>query len=902
MKILAHATYVGTTGYNSHCQKFFRKLSQYHDLKIRNFTIGKNWQGWEKINENPHGDDVSELDKKLIGLQSLWNPLNQLEDHEVYGFKKYHFIHDINIVLAEVNHYYFYHDYSGPKIAYTVWENTLYPEHFFNKLKEYDQIWVPSKWQAQITINQGIPSDKVKVVPEGVDINVFYPEDLPKNEKFTFVLFGRWDARKSTREIIQSFKNIFGNNDKVQLLISVDNPYSVDGLKTTEERLKRYNLESDNIKILHFPSREEYIKILKTAHVFLSCARSEGWNLPLIEAMACGIPSIYSNCSGQLEFAEGKGIPIDIIKEASPKEIKNSYCEMTDIAVGNWYEPNFKDLEKKMIQAFNHYDLYKNKALKHSIEIRSEFTWENAVKKANLILMDFKSKNSSEENIKKIINESSSLGDFIAWTPIVAEYVKQKNIEVNYYTPYKNLLQDSYPQINFCDYSEKLNIKDDNTISLGCFSDIPWQEMNLQEIAANILGIEYKEIRPQINNKFKKQNNFSKKYVCIATQSTAQCKYWNNPNGWQQVVDYLKSLDYEVVCIDRHENFGISSHMNSIPKNCINKTGDLPLENRINDLMHCEFFIGLGSGLSWLAWACNKPVIMISGFSDPKSEFYTAYRVHNKNVCNSCWNDTGLKFERNNWLWCPRNKDFECSREITFIMIKEKIDECIKNINQNNKQEYFNWGSTENSFSQFNHKEIFEDKIYEKFFTVEKDDIVLDLGASVGPFIYSILKNNPKKCYAVEALSNQINLLKQNLNTPVVQIIHGAITDKKNIDITWNGVTENVPTFTFEELLEKYNISKIDFLKCDCEGGEYEFFQKKNIPFLKTIPKIVVEFHLQDNAELLKYKFKWFRDKILPCFLNYKVHSIDGVDIKWDLYNDHFLDYYTEVIFYIDNR
>ena len=88
MKILAHATYVGTTGYNSHCQKFFRKLSQYHDLKIRNFTIGKNWQGYDKINENPHGNDVSELDKKLIGLQSLWNPLNQLEDHEVYGFKK----------------------------------------------------------------------------------------------------------------------------------------------------------------------------------------------------------------------------------------------------------------------------------------------------------------------------------------------------------------------------------------------------------------------------------------------------------------------------------------------------------------------------------------------------------------------------------------------------------------------------------------------------------------------------------------------------------------------------------------------------------------------------------------------------------------------------------------------
>jgi autotransporter strand-loop-strand O-heptosyltransferase len=118
--------------------------------------------------------------------------------------------------------------------------------------------------------------------------------------------------------------------------------------------------------------------------------------------------------------------------------------------------------------------------------------------------------------------------------------------------------------------------------------------------------------------------------------------------------------------------------MNIIPENTINKTGDLPLEDRINDLYHCEFFIGLGSGLSWLAWACEKPVIMISGFSDPKSEFYTPYRVHNKNVCNSCWSDVNCTFDRSDWLWCPRDKNFECSREITFDMVKEKIDLCIQ--------------------------------------------------------------------------------------------------------------------------------------------------------------------------------------------------------------------------------
>ena len=165
--------------------------------------------------------------------------------------------------------------------------------------------------------------------------------------------------------------------------------------------------------------------------------------------------------------------------------------------------------------------------------------------------------------------------------------------------------------------------------------------------------------------------------MCIATQSTAQAKYWNNPDGWKKIVDYLKSKGLDVVCIDKDKNFGNGKFFNEMPENAIDKTGDLPLEDRISDLLNCEFFIGLGSGLSWLAWACNKPVVMISGFSNPISEFFNPYRVHNPNVCNSCWNDTAETFNFNDWAYCPRNKNFECSKEISFEMVKSKIDQLL---------------------------------------------------------------------------------------------------------------------------------------------------------------------------------------------------------------------------------
>ena len=317
-KVYAHGPYIGNTGYANHTRDFFRHLSKLIPVKVRNFTIGKSWGGF---NDEPHNEEpyIDDLDKKLLYEQTLKNQYSKLEDHKLYSNYSNEFEHNVNIVLEETDHHYYYSSYKGPKIAYNVWESTLQPEHFFNKLKEYDQIWVPSKWQAECTIKQGISADKVKVVPEGVDTNTFFPEvtkNVPEDYgdgRFKFVVFGRWDYRKSTKEIIETFLKEFYPYEPVDLIVSIDNPFSGDGHETTEARLEHYGLVDDRIKVKHFPSREDYINYLKNGHVFLSCARSEGWNLPLIEAMACGTPSIYSACCAQMEFAEGKGLPVKVL-------------------------------------------------------------------------------------------------------------------------------------------------------------------------------------------------------------------------------------------------------------------------------------------------------------------------------------------------------------------------------------------------------------------------------------------------------------------------------------------------------------------------------------------------------------------------------------------------------------
>jgi autotransporter strand-loop-strand O-heptosyltransferase len=403
IKIYGHGSYIGNTGYNQHTRDFFRHLSKHAQIKFRNFTIGNNWEG---MSEEPHNNEpyFNEVDRKILYEQILWNNDNGRDNHKMYSDPSKEFVPDVNIVLCETNHHLFYDDYYGPKIAYNVWESTLQPEQYFNKLKEFDELWVPSKWQRDCTIAQGYDPNKIKVVPEGVNVHTFYPNPQVKHKltsdgRFKFFLAGRWDYRKSIKEIIETFLKTFDKDEPVDLIISVDNPFSGDGMKTTEERLKHYGLDDERIKILHFPSRTEYIDILKSCDSFVSCARSEGWNLPLIEAMACGIPSIYSNCSGQLEFAEGKGIPVNIIGE-KPVDA-STYSHFND-SVGNYYEPDFKDLGKKMWEVVTNHSKYKQIALEESEEIRREFNWDRVAEIGMETINEFLKNHKEPEDTNEI--------------------------------------------------------------------------------------------------------------------------------------------------------------------------------------------------------------------------------------------------------------------------------------------------------------------------------------------------------------------------------------------------------------------------------------------------------------------------------------------------------------------
>jgi autotransporter strand-loop-strand O-heptosyltransferase len=276
-------------------------------------------------------------------------------------------------------------------------------------------------------------------------------------------------------------------------------------------------------------------------------------------------------------------------------------------------------------------------------------------------------------NGKKVLIsfESSSLGDTIAWLPYCEEFRKTHNCEVVVSTFYNKLFENQYDNLHFInpgDVVGGINAK----FKIGWFYDknlepIPPSTSPLQQTITNILGLEYKEIKPKINFT-PGVKPYKEKYITIATNSTAGCKLWNHPSGWVELINFLKLKGYRVINVSK----------NGDPYDGAENLIDDSLENTMNVIYHSEFFIGLSSGLSWLSWALNKQVVMISNFTLPDHEFQTnCIRITNDKVCNGCWNNHNFKFDKSDWMWCPiwknTKRQFECHKSITPEMVIEKI-------------------------------------------------------------------------------------------------------------------------------------------------------------------------------------------------------------------------------------
>ena len=278
------------------------------------------------------------------------------------------------------------------------------------------------------------------------------------------------------------------------------------------------------------------------------------------------------------------------------------------------------------------------------------------------------------------------MGDTIASTPYVLEYSKREEVKVyfNINDSYIFLLKDSYRDIEFVGRNTTVEYDEKIDLDYVFFKSV-------QGGYAEQLGFkDPKYIRPVISIP-DLPRPIKNKYITLGIHSTCQLKYWNHPDGiksqpdstnWNDLSSILRKKGYTPVSVERDEMYGTPPFWNSVPSKSNKQIGKSLLE-AVNIIKHSEMYIGLSSGMSWVAHALGKKVAMIANFTEDWNEFDLSLddyiRITNKSVCHGCWNRINIdhRFDKDDWYWCPnhRNTDrqFECHKSISPEMVLDNI-------------------------------------------------------------------------------------------------------------------------------------------------------------------------------------------------------------------------------------
>src|SRR5690606_3827184 len=188
-------------------------------------------------------------------------------------------------------------------IGYAVFETTRLPGHLRRAIASLDQVWVPAHWCRDRLVAQGIPAERIRVIPEGVDVEKYgrAPVEREPGAVFRFLSVGKWEKRKCQEELIRTFIDTFDESEPVELILHAHNPF-LPGV-SLERKIREASVGTRHrIRASAALSDAELVALYRGCDAFVLPSRGEAWGLPIVEAMAAGLPVITTAHAGPLDF------------------------------------------------------------------------------------------------------------------------------------------------------------------------------------------------------------------------------------------------------------------------------------------------------------------------------------------------------------------------------------------------------------------------------------------------------------------------------------------------------------------------------------------------------------------------------------------------------------------------
>lgn len=276
----------------------------------------------------------------------------------------------------------------GTIIKWGIFETDTLPEDYLRYLRRSHLIWVPSCWAKNILILHGLHEGMIHVVHEGVDPDIFHAYQRSKTSDdgvFRIFMCGKKETRKGFNELLEGFKIAFGNDKNVELHLKADFFWGGESQAILKQRELASHIDklclTNVLPINRSLSTQDMALLYSSYDAMAFPSRAEGWGLPLIEAIACGLPTVTSFYSGHSEYLsaiEGKFIKLSHrIKPISCPEFLQHWK-----AGGNWAVVDPEEIAEKFLFLRDNLNTYVDSALLASTIIRDSFSWRHSAEQA----------------------------------------------------------------------------------------------------------------------------------------------------------------------------------------------------------------------------------------------------------------------------------------------------------------------------------------------------------------------------------------------------------------------------------------------------------------------------------------------------------------------------------------
>ncbi|MCH7534195.1 MAG: glycosyltransferase family 4 protein [Bacteroidetes bacterium] len=269
--------------------------------------------------------------------------------------------------------------------VFLVFEGDRIPKSFLNECLDdrIEYIFVPSEHTLKAIVNTSTTKEnsdkiieKLKVIPHGVNLDKFYPKEVNK-ERFTFLMNKGWrhiEDRGGVQYGIKAYLEEFTEKDNTLMILKINTVYGIPNIEDLISQLSPKG-RSDLPKIMISIDNLNYDKLIdlyNACDVLVAPSRAEAFNLPCIEAMACGKPVITTNFGGQTDFVNDTN---GWIINGELTEVK---WEIMYEGI-KWLTPSIENLRKSLRIAY----MDRNAVLergRRALETARSYTWSETAK------------------------------------------------------------------------------------------------------------------------------------------------------------------------------------------------------------------------------------------------------------------------------------------------------------------------------------------------------------------------------------------------------------------------------------------------------------------------------------------------------------------------------------------